>query len=44
MDNNNNGFALRESKDYVNFLEVLIDKNLSWGPHVDQIASMISAK
>ena len=39
---NNNGFALLECKDYVTFLGVLIDKNLTWGPHIDHIASKIS--
>ena len=41
-DNNNNGFALLECKDYVKFLGVLIDQNLSWRPHIDHIASKIS--
>ena len=43
-DNNNNGFALLECKDSgdVKFLGVLIDKNLTWRPHIDHIASKIS--
>ena len=41
-NNNNNGFALLECKDYVKFLGVLIDKNLTWRPHIDHIASKIS--
>ena len=41
-DNKNNGFALLECKDYVKFLGVLIDKNLTWRPHIDHIASKIS--
>ena len=41
-DNNNNGFVLLECKDYVKFLGVLIDKNLTWKPHIDHIASKIS--
>ena len=41
-DNNNNGFALLECKDYVKFLGVLIDKNLTWRPHIDRIASKSS--
>ena len=41
-DNNNNGFAPLECKEYVKFLGVLIDKNLTWRPHIDQIASKIS--
>ena len=40
-DNNNNGFALLECKDDVKVL-VLIDKNLTWRPHIDHIASKIS--
>ena len=40
--NNNNGFALLERKDYVKFLGVLIDKNLTWRPHTDHITSKIS--
>ena len=41
-DNNNNGFAPLECKEYVKFLGVLIDKNLTWRPDIDQIASKIS--
>ena len=41
-DKKNNGFALLECKDYVKFLGVLIDKNLTWRPHIDHIASKIS--
>ena len=41
-DNNNNGFVLLECKDYVKFLGVLIDKNLTWKPHIDHIASKMS--
>ena len=41
-DNKNNVFALLECKDYVKFLGVLIDKNLTWRPHIDHIASKIS--
>ena len=41
-DNNNNGFVLLECKDYVKSLGVLIDKNLTWKPHIDHIASKIS--
>ena len=40
-DNNNNGFALLECK-YCQILGVLIDKNLTWRPHIDHIASNIS--
>ena len=38
----NNVFALLECKDYVKFLGVLIDKNLTWRPHIDHITSKIS--
>ena len=38
----NNGFVLLECKDYVKFLGVLIDKNLTWRPHIDHITSKIS--
>ena len=41
-DNRNNGSVLLEEKDYVKFLGVLIDKNLTWRPHIDFIASKIS--
>ena len=39
-DNKNNAFAL-ECKEYVKFLGVLIDKNLTWRPHIDHITSKI---
>lgn len=42
IPDNNNGFALLECKDYVKFSGVLIDKNLTWRPHIDHIASKIS--
>ena len=42
LDNNSNGFTFLECKDYVKFLGVLIDKNLSWKYHIDHIASKIS--
>jgi len=42
LDNNDNGFALLEGKDYVKFLGVLIDKKLTRKPHTDHIASKIS--
>ena len=31
-----------KSKDYVKFLRMLIDKNLTWRSHIDRIASKIS--
>ena len=36
------GFTLLECKDYVKFLGVLIDKNLTWRPNIDHIALKIS--
>ena len=42
IPDNNNGFALLEGKDYVKFLGVLIDKSLTWRPHIDHIASKIT--
>ena len=33
---------LNAKPDYVKFLGVLIDKNLTWRPHIDHIASKIS--
>ena len=38
----NNGSVLLEEKDYVKFLGVPIDKNLTWRPHIDCIALKIS--
>ena len=32
-------FANLESKDYIKYLGVLIDKNLSWKFHIDAVAS-----
>jgi len=40
--NHNNGSVLLQEKDYVKFLGVLIDRNLTWRPHIDFIASKIS--
>ena len=37
-----NGSVLLEEKDYVKFLAVLIDKNPTWRPHIDFVASKIS--
>ena len=37
-----NGSVLLKEKDYVKFLAVLIDKNLTWGPHIDFVALKIS--
>ena len=35
-------FRVAQEKDHVNFLRVLIDKNLTWRPHIDFIAAKIS--
>ena len=40
--NEKNRFANLESKDYIKYLGVLIDKNLSWKFHVDAVANEIS--
>ena len=37
LDNNNSDFTFLECKDYVKFLGVLIDKNLSWKHHIDHM-------
>ena len=42
FDNEKNRFANLESKDYVKYLGVLIDKNLSWKFHIDVVATKIS--
>ena len=42
-DNTSNGHTSLECKDYVKFLGVLIDKNLTWKFHIDYIASKISS-
>ena len=34
--------SVLKCKDYVKFVRVLIDKNLTWRPHIDRIASKIS--
>ena len=34
--------SVLKCKDYVKFLGVLINKNLTWRPHIDHIASKIS--
>ena len=41
-DNASNSDTSLECKDYVKFLGVLIDKNLTWKHHIDHIASKIS--
>ena len=42
QDNNINAVTALQSKDYVKFLGVLIDKHLTWKQHIDYIASKIS--
>ena len=43
QDNNGtNGFSFLQSKDYVKFQGVFIDKRLTWKNHIDFIASKIS--
>ena len=42
FDNEKNRFANLESKDYIKYLGVLIDKNLSWKFHIDAVATKIS--
>ena len=41
-NNASNNDTFLECKDYVKFLDVLIDKNLTWKYHIDYIASKIS--
>ena len=42
FDNEKNRFANLESKDYIKYLGVLIDKNLSWKFLIDAVATKIS--
>ena len=42
FDNEKNRFANLESKDYITYLGVLIDKSLSWKFHIDAVATKIS--
>ena len=42
FDNEKNRFANLESKGYIKYLGVLIDKNLSWKFHIDAVATKIS--
>ena len=41
-DNNRKHFICLERKDYVKYLGVLIDSNLTWKHHISHIASKIS--
>ena len=42
QDNNMNAVTALQSKDYVKFLGVLIDKHLTWKQHINYIACKIS--
>ena len=42
FDHHNNSFISLECKNYVKYLSVLIDENLSWKYHIALIASKIS--
>ena len=42
FDNEENKYVDLESKVYMKYLGVLIDKNLSWKYHIDAIATKIS--
>lgn len=42
FDHNSNSFISLELKDYIKFLGVVIDSNLSWKTHIDNIAIKIS--
>ena len=42
FDSEKNGQVSLESKDYMRYLGVIIDKNLSWKFHVDAVANKIS--
>ena len=42
FDNEQNRFASLESKYYIKYLGVMIDKNLSWKFHMDAVATKIS--
>lgn len=42
LDNESNKFVSLKHKDYVKYLGIIIDKNLSWKLHIDNIANKIS--
>ena len=42
FDNERNKYVNLECKDYIKYLGILIDKNLSWKHHIDVIATKIS--
>ena len=42
FDNEKTGYATLESKEYIKYLGILIDKNLIWKHHIDTVSSKIS--
>ena len=42
FDNDKMSYSPLECKDYVKFLDIIIDKNLNWKVHIDLIALKIS--
>ena len=42
FDNEKNGNVTLESKNYIKYLGVLVDKNLTWKYHIDDITAKIS--
>ena len=42
FDNEKTGYATLESKEYIKYLGILIDKNLTWKHHIDTVSSKIS--
>ena len=41
FDNEKNGNVTLESKNYIKYLGVLVDKNLTWKYHIDAITAKI---
>ena len=42
FDNEKNEYATLESKEYIKYLGILIDKNLTWQHHIDAFSLKIS--
>ena len=42
FDNEKTGYPTLESKEYIKYLGILIDKNLTWKHHIDTVSSKIS--
>ena len=42
FDKEKNDYATLESKEYIKYLGILIDKNLTWKHHIDTVSSKIS--